>query len=160
MMKGRCCLRLLVSSDLDNSLSSQACDAVFIGDVSLTALTFSLNHEMRSLACSLRRSRPQMGPGGPRSPHSPPRRRLISDPSRTASVFTLARRVWFQPVLALITEGFLYRMVITKDKYARSKRLPERSNSGCLGASAWRLARLAALPPNQNTEINSQTAAG
>lgn len=71
-MKGRCCLRPPVSSDLANPLSSQACDAVFIGDASLTALTFSLNHEMRSLACSLRRSRLQMGPGGPRSPPPSP----------------------------------------------------------------------------------------
>lgn len=62
-----------------------------------------------------------MGPG------CPPPRRLNSHPFGTAPVFTPGRRDWFLPALAVITEGFLYRMVITKDKHAGSKRLPEQN---------------------------------
>lgn len=50
---------------------------------------------------------------GPSCPPPPPP--TNSDHFGNAPVFTPSRRDWFQPMLAVITEGFLYRMVITKD---------------------------------------------
>lgn len=62
-LRGQCApSRLGVWFDPDGPLASDARDALFIGDADLTTPTFSLNREMRSLPCSLRRLRPQMGP--------------------------------------------------------------------------------------------------